>query len=511
MRNWLIHVIARVPASVHTKLLAAFLTMVVLLIAVGATGLTVLSAAHDRAEELVKLQRKIAAYRQLQNDTTAQLYSVASALLVPDEPTMAETLRHLSQFGYDFDHLQFVASDEADLLRRVQETYDAFRQVVTEAVRLTGAGNVAAARELQVSQAGPLADRLQRLTDQLVNKAEADMVASVEASRAAYETSVLVVVGFGAVSIALALALGYAISWSVIGPVRQMAVRLDEIAAGDFSHQVEVPNRDELGALAADLNRMSGNLGRLYGQLETTNRHKSQFLASMSHEVRTPLNAIIGFSEVLREQLFGDLNARQQRYVQHIAESGRHLLALINDILDLSKVEAGRMELELGPVPLAEMLENGLTVVRDRASRHGIELHLELDPGITCVQADERKVKQIVFNLLSNAVKFTPDGGHVDVVLHALSSDAVQISVHDRGPGVALEDQERIFEEFEQGGHGVHPAQEGTGLGLTVAKRLVELHGGRIWVQSQPGAGSTFSFTLPVRQDRGVEAAVLGR
>ncbi len=136
MPNWLIRVIARVPASVHTKLLAGFLTMVVLLIAVGATGLTVLSAAHDRAEELVKLQRKIAAYRQLQNDSTAQLYSVASALLVPDEPTMAETLRHLSQFGYDFDHLQFVANDEADLLRRVQETYDAFRQVVTEAVRL---------------------------------------------------------------------------------------------------------------------------------------------------------------------------------------------------------------------------------------------------------------------------------------------------------------------------------------------------------------------------------------
>src|SRR6266511_2674384 len=327
MRDWLPRLVARVPAGVHAKLLAAFLAIVVLLIMVGAVGLQVLGEANRRDEEFVKLQRKIAAYRQLQNDSTAQLYSVASALLVPDEPTMAETLRHLSQFGYDFDHLQFVASDEADLLRRVEDTYDAFRQVVTDAVSLTGVGNVAAARELQVSQAGPLADRLQRLTDQLVNKAEADMVASVEASRAAYETSVLVVVGFAAVSIALALTLGYAISWSLIGPVRQMAVRLDEIAAGDFSHRVEVANRDELGALAADLNRMSGNLGHLYGQLETANRHKSQFLASMSHAVRTQLNAIIGFSEVLREQLLGDLNARQQRYVQHIAESGRHLLA----------------------------------------------------------------------------------------------------------------------------------------------------------------------------------------
>ena len=507
MRNRLVRLIARVPASVHTKLLAAFLTMVVLLIAVGAMGVTLLSAAHDRAEDLVKLQRKIAAYRQLQNDSTAQLYSVASALLVPDEPTMAATMRHLSQFGYDFDHLQFVASDEAELLIRVEETYDAFRQVVTQAVSLTAEGNVAAARELQVSRAGPLADQLQRLTDQLVNKAEADMVASVEASRGAYETSVLVVVAFGAASIGLALVLGYAISWSLIGPVRQMEARLDEIAAGDFSHQVEVPNRDELGALAAGLNRMSGNLGRLYGQLDAANRHKSQFLASVSHEVRTPLNSIIGFSEVLRDELFGDLNARQQRYVQHIAESGRHLLALINDILDLSKVEAGRMDLELGPVALAELLGKGLTVIRDRARRHEIELHLDLDPQITSVQADERKVKQIVFNLLSNAVKFTPDGGRVDVALRAIGHDFVQISVYDRGPGVALEDQDRIFEEFEQGGHGVLRAQEGTGLGLTVAKRLVELHGGQIWVHSRPGVGSAFSFTLPTRQDGRSRAA----
>jgi signal transduction histidine kinase len=511
MRNWLIRLVARVPTSVHTKLLVAFLAMVALLIAVGAMGLTLLSAAHGRAEELVKLQRKIAAYRQLQNDTTAQLYSVASTLLMPDELTMAATTRQLNQFGYDFDHLQFVANDEADLLGQVQGTYDAFHQVVTEAVGLARDGNVVAARELQVTQAGPLADRLQRLTDQLVNKAEADMVTSVEASRAAYEASVVVVGVFGVVSIALALTLGYAISWSVIGPVRQMGARLDELAAGDFSNQVEVTNRDELGALAADLNRMSQELGRAYGRLETANRHKSQFVASMSHELRTPLNAIIGFADVLQEQLFGPLNVRQQRYVHHIAGSGRHLLALINDILDLSKVEAGRMELELTPAALGELLENSLTMLRERATRHDIELHLQVDPRIDCVQADERKLKQIVFNLLSNAVKFTPDGGRVDVVLQALADDTVQISVRDNGPGIAAEDQERIFQEFEQAGHRVLRAQEGTGLGLAVAKQLVELHGGRIWVQSQPGAGSTFSFTLPIHQGGRAEAAPHGR
>jgi signal transduction histidine kinase len=510
MRNRLIRLIAQVPASVHAKLITAFLAIVLLLIAVGAMGLTLLNEAHGRAEELVNLQRKIAAYRQLQNDTTAQLYSVSSALLVPDEPTLAATLRQLSQFGYDFDHLQFVASDEVDLLRQVQETYDQFHQVVTQAVELMREGNVAAARELQVSQAGPLADRLQRLTDQLVNKAEADMVASVEASRTAYETSRLVVVGFGAASIALALVLGYAISWSLIGPVRQMEARLSEIAAGDFSHRVEVPNRDELGALAADLNRMSQELGQLYGQLETANRHKSQFLASMSHELRTPLNAIIGFSQVLQEQLVGELNARQQRYVQHIRGSGRHLLALINDILDLSKVEAGRMDLELGPVPLGDVLENGLTMLRDRARRHRIELNLDVDPGVTCIQADERKLKQIMFNLLSNAVKFTPDGGRVDVMLHQVTGEAVQVSVRDNGPGIAAEDQERIFQEFEQVRDGSLHASEGTGLGLALARRFVELHGGRLWVESQPGSGSTFSFTLPVRPVSDTEVVVNG-
>jgi len=169
------------------------------------------------------------------------------------------------------------------------------------------------------------------------------------------------------------------------------------------------------------------------------------------------------------------------------------------------------MELELAPVVLGELLENGLTMLRERATSHDIELHLQPEPRIACVQADERKLKQIVFNLLSNAVKFTPNGGRVDVVLQGGAGDTVKISVRDSGPGIALEDQERIFEEFEQAGRGVLRAQEGTGLGLAVAKQLVELHGGRIWVQSQPGAGSTFSFTLPIHQHNGAEAAPRGR
>ena len=235
-------------------------------------------------------------------------------------------------------------------------------------------------------------------------------------------------------------------------------------------------------------------------ELEAASRHKSEFLANMSHELRTPLNAILGFSEVLAERMFGEVNEKQAEYLQDILSSGRHLLSLINDILDLSKVEAGRLELELGRFHLPTALDNALTLVRERATRHGITLTQTVDARLGDIVADERKVKQILLNLLSNAVKFTPEGGRVG--LTATAADGVlTIAVSDTGIGIAPEDQAAIFEEFRQVGREDARKQEGTGLGLTLAKKFVELHGGRIWVQSQVGQGSTFSFTLPVRPD----------
>ena len=235
-------------------------------------------------------------------------------------------------------------------------------------------------------------------------------------------------------------------------------------------------------------------------QLEAASRHKSEFLANMSHELRTPLNAIIGFSEVLAERMFGDVNEKQAEYLQDILSSGRHLLSLINDILDLSKVEAGRLELELGRFHLPTALDNALTLVRERATRHGITLTQTVDERLGDIVADERKVKQILLNLLSNAVKFTPEGGRVG--LSATAADGgITIAVSDTGIGIAPEDQAAIFEEFRQVGREDARKQEGTGLGLTLAKKFVELHGGRIGVLSQVGQGSTFSFTLPVRLD----------
>jgi GAF domain-containing protein len=231
-------------------------------------------------------------------------------------------------------------------------------------------------------------------------------------------------------------------------------------------------------------------------QLEAASRHKSEFLANMSHELRTPLNAVIGFSEVLLQRMFGELNAKQDEYLKDIYASGQHLLSLINDILDLSKIEAGRMELAPASYHLPTVLENAVTLVRERAARHGIALHLDLDPRLGELVGDERKVKQVLLNLLSNAVKFTPEGGRISLKAR-LTAGAVEVAVTDTGIGIAPDDQMAVFEEFRQVGTDETRKQEGTGLGLTLAKKFVDLHGGRIWVESELGRGSTFTFTLP--------------
>jgi two-component system, NtrC family, sensor kinase len=279
---------------------------------------------------------------------------------------------------------------------------------------------------------------------------------------------------------------------------------------------------DDLGALAEDLNRMAASLQSSHAKLEQTveertrelqaaleqlaeksreleaaSKHKSEFLANMSHELRTPLNAIIGFSQVLNEQLFGEVNEKQQEYLEDILSSANHLLSLINDVLDLSKVEAGQVELELAPFSLREALERGVVMVRERATKNGVALRLELDPSIDVVDGDERRIRQVVFNLLSNAVKFTPEGGRVDVST-ARKNGEVRVSIADTGAGIAPEERERIFEEFQQARAQNGQRPEGTGLGLALSKKLIELHGGRLWVESELGKGSTFTFTIPI-------------
>jgi signal transduction histidine kinase len=253
-------------------------------------------------------------------------------------------------------------------------------------------------------------------------------------------------------------------------------------------------------ALAIQNARLFHEIADKSAQLETASQHKSEFLANMSHELRTPLNAIIGFSEVLTERMFGELNEKQDEYLKDIYASGQHLLSLINDILDLSKIEAGRMELEATDFDLPSAIDNALILVRERATRRGITLGHSVDERVGTIRGDERKVKQVLLNLLSNALKFTPEGGRIDVSA-GVHDDVAEVSVTDTGVGIAPEDQEAVFEEFRQVGT-ADKKVEGTGLGLALSRKFIELHDGRIWVKSQVGQGSTFTFTLPVRREK---------
>ena len=250
-----------------------------------------------------------------------------------------------------------------------------------------------------------------------------------------------------------------------------------------------------LSSIAVVNARLFSELETKSAELEVASRHKSEFLASMSHELRTPLNAVIGFSEVLIDRTFGELNDRQDEYLHDIWRSGRHLLELLNEILDLSKVEAGRMELERSTVVVEDALGYAVSMVRERATGHGIAVRVDVAGDAMVAHTDELRLKQILLNLLSNAVKFTPDGGavHVRASRH---DDELWVTVTDTGFGVAPEDRERIFESFQQGGRGI-AREEGTGLGLTLTRRIVELFGGRLWLESEVGVGSTFGFALP--------------
>ncbi len=511
--NPLVRAVGRMPAGVHVKLLVAFVGTALLVVVVGVLGLRLLGQSNERVEALGTLQVRAFAYGKLRSDALhvrlllaqnvgGDFYKAFPALNKEDvgaggraiDQAIASAVAQIPASTFP-DNLGFRPPPEDQrFLRRIRVTGGQLTSVLREIVEdgRTAPGRVPSLR----TRAELLAIDLNQHATELANAMTARTNAVIAQNANAYENSRNLFIGVAAGAIVLALLLGFVLSWSVIGPIQSIDSRLAAIASGDFSGHVDLTNRDELGALAANVNRMNDELRRLYRELETASQHKSEFLANMSHELRTPLNAIIGFSQVLREGMVGGVNEKQVEYLDDILSSGNHLLSLINDVLDLSKVEAGQVELEVAPFSLQDALERGVSMVRERATKDGVRVTLHANGGLDVVTGDARRIRQVIFNLLSNAVKFAPAGGLVDVTAKQADGE-VRVSVADTGPGIADHDLDRIFEEFQQTEAGARQ-HEGTGLGLALSKRFVEMHGGRIWCDSEVGKGSTFVFTLPL-------------
>ena len=504
--NPLVRAVGRVPLPIRAKFLVPSVATVLLLVILGVLGLRVIGESNDRVVALAQLQQRGTTYRDLQVEAVEILGLLRDAEspsncfeeFICNSVSKARTNRVASLVSRrgkadDPASLGFVPpDDEKAVLAQIARDYLRLSDLAERII--AGASFMEATTIRAFREAEAIADEIKERADSLVviTLDRADTL--IRENQSAFADSQRLFITVAVVSVLLALLLGYLLSGSIIGPVSRMQTRLLAIASGDFSSHVQVSNRDELGSLAANLNRMNDELGRLYQELEAASRHKSEFLATMSHELRTPLNAIIGFSQVLKQQMYGPLNERQTDYVDDVLSSGQHLLNLINDILDLAKVEAGRMELQPSTFELPELLENAASMVRERATRQGIGLIVATDDSVGGMEGDERKVKQILFNLLSNAVKFTPNGGKVTLATRA-TEEQVVIAVHDTGIGIGADDLDKIFEEFYQ--VGASRTQEGTGLGLALTRRLVELHGGQLTVESELGVGSTFTVTIP--------------
>ncbi len=448
----LVRAVGRLPARVHTKLLVAFVGTALLVVVVAVLGLRLLGESNERVDTLGTLQERAFAYGKLRSDALhvrlllngnvgGDFYKVwirgrdevearGPAGTRAVDQVIADAVADIPSSTFP-DILGFVPPPEDEsFLRRIRARGGELSTVMQQIIVLPPDGVPSRLR----SRAEALAGYLNELATELANATTAKADALIAQNASSYERSRNLFIGVAAGAIVLALLLGFVLSWSVIGPIQRIDTRLAGIASGDFTRHVDVSNRDELGALAANVNQMNDELRRLYKELETASQHKSDFLASMSHELRTPLNAIIGFSQVLREGMVGEVNEKQKEYLEDILSSGNHLLSLINDVLDLSKVEAGQVELDVAPFSLQDALESGVVMVRERATHGRRPGHARAARTSASSPATSGAIRQVIFNLLSNAVKFTPAGGTVDVRALQVNGE-VRVSVADTGPG----------------------------------------------------------------------------
>jgi signal transduction histidine kinase len=508
----LVRWVAGIRTSVHKKMLAAFLLVVMLVTAMGLMSLQTIRAMSHQSELMHHTHKRVDASRQAQHALAMQMNYTGMALLLRDEATIAKILRENNRLNTMLAQIEDNApADEREIIQKIRDAQGDAMATVADVANLVRDGKIDQAMRLQLGTGYPLFLRIEGLVDQVMAAEEAGMDRMRAGTAAANSNALYLMAAFVAGFVALALLLGFVISWSFILPVREAEAFMGRIAKGDFSTTVTVPNRDEFGSLATRMNMMSAELHRLYDdqraaaqQLQTLNQQlgraskaKSEFLANMSHELRTPMNAILGFTEMIQDDIYGPVPAEIKTPIADIQTCGKQLLRLINDVLDLSKIEAGRMELSLAEYAPQELLDTVRASLRSLAVEKGLEFVVEAQPDLPTANGDGKRIAQCLTNLVGNALKFTKEGRVT--VRAVLQGDAVLYSVSDTGIGIPEEQSGRIFAEFQQGDASISRQFGGTGLGLSITKTFVEMHGGRIWVESELGKGSTFFFTIPLR------------
>ena len=426
-----------------------------------------------------------------------------NALLLRDDATIESVFRENNRFRDTFERLEVGApAEQRETIQRLRQAQDNVMATVARIAALIRDGKADEAMAIHLNEAYPLYREITTLVTRAVRTEEAGMGQLRESVEATYRRALLLTGGFAVASIFLALVLGFVISWSFILPVREAQGFLGQVAKGDFSGTIDLPNRDEFGALARRMNEMSGELHELYDELAQASRAKSNFLASMSHELRTPMNAILGFTEMIRDGIYGEVPSEIQEPVSDIHTCGKQLLGLINNVLDLSKIEAGRMELALGEYVVEDVVNTVKLSLRALAASKGLDLVTTVPPDLPLALGDGKRITQCLMNLAGNALKFTQQG-RVEIRVEA-QGPSLLFAVSDTGIGIPPEQVGSIFEEFRQADATISRDFGGTGLGLSITRKLVELHRGRIWVESEEGKGSTFFFSIPLRVTREV-------
>ncbi|HET8778265.1 MAG TPA: ATP-binding protein [Candidatus Limnocylindria bacterium] len=498
---------ARIDASVHRKLLFGFLGGALLLVAMALLSIVVIERMDGRMQDLDRLREKSSRAQQSLYLVTAQSHYRAMALLTRDDRYNEQIAEAKATFGQLLSAMEGDDPDEATFFADVRNETAGFDAASDEVLALYEAGDIEAATELHIAEEHTASHVLEAEMRELISTADDEATAARAAFDGDRTLLAIIVVVFSAAAVAIAMSLGFALSWAFILPVRKMEAALAAINHEDFSRRVDVPNRDELGSLADGLNATTDRLSELFDDhralterltatnesLERASRAKSQFLASVSHELRTPMNAILGFTDALLAGVDGPLNEEQMTSLGWVQRGGRDLLGLINEILDLSKIEAGKLAIDPHPFDPRELLESVIAQHRSLAAQKGIRLSWQDGGAPAEVILDRQRVRQILVNLLGNALKFT-EAGEVVAVAGGASGGRLEVAVRDTGPGIAPEQHTTIFEEFGQAG-GNAP---GTGLGLAISRRLARVMGGDVTVESQLGRGATFHLALPL-------------